>query len=643
MSNYIVKTAVDRKLERGLGKEELAHWTGSSTRTATVTDRNDASTTVTLLDWVGVDVYAHQGERTGSAISTCQNAIYDYASLFLCPGTWYITSNLTITASEVHVAAGAIINVASGVTLTINGDIKAGRYKIFDNSGTVNLSNHEAHAQWFGAVGDGTGDQSGALNQCLDALPRGGTMILRPNVNSYFRTTGSIDVPDDRTIKGSGFIFSTTAANAVSDTAYTLRYIGSASAIRGKDAHASTSTSRGIFIKDLTMMCDSTGAKALDFSGVRDGGAERCCIILNAGCENSNQYGIYQKWGDVEYGAYFNEFNKIRIIGSEGIDTSDNHGQWGVYWEGRGTGDPLREECDDNTFDHIMITQTHIGMEFHDTKLNYGYKIWIEDVSGKGIIVGSNTQWLTLKSLHLENFGIPGAYTEGIDFQDGALQCNIEVHTLTASEAADPPVLNAGDGCSVDYLNVGRWLGASDARDGWSTKVCNSDGLDNAYRFWKEADGRMEWGDGTNARDVVLYRDSANVLKTDGAFAFASVSGMLNIGSDVALTIAEDVGGLGEVTATKSYHSIIVEGGEDAGDDDLDTINGGTDGDILILRCRYIAAGNVITVQDRSVNGGNIALGAASRVLDENQDRLVLHYEAQDSTWVELSFVESHP
>lgn len=33
-----------------------------------------------------------------------------------------------------------------------------------------------------------------------------------------------------------------------------------------------------------------------------------------------------------------------------------------------------------------------------------------------------------------------------------------------------------------------------------------------------EAGGRLSWGDGTGAGDVVLYRDSANLLKTEDTF-----------------------------------------------------------------------------------------------------------------------------
>ena len=41
---------------------------------------------------------------------------------------------------------------------------------------------------------------------------------------------------------------------------------------------------------------------------------------------------------------------------------------------------------------------------------------------------------------------------------------------------------------------------------------------DTYARLKLEAGGRLVWGDGSNAGDTVLYRDSANVLKTDDTF-----------------------------------------------------------------------------------------------------------------------------
>ena len=88
-----------------------------------------------------------------------------------------------------------------------------------------------------------------------------------------------------------------------------------------------------------------------------------------------------------------------------------------------------------------------------------------------------------------------------------------------------------------------------------------------------------------------------------------------------ALTLATDV-----VTATGSYHTII---GEGAVADDIVTINGGVDGNILIIQADNDAV--TITAKDGT---GNLQL-AGDFVMDNAQDTLTLIYSGALSAWVE--------
>ena len=90
------------------------------------------------------------------------------------------------------------------------------------------------------------------------------------------------------------------------------------------------------------------------------------------------------------------------------------------------------------------------------------------------------------------------------------------------------------------------------------------------------------------------------------------------------LTIAS-----GTVTATQSYHDIDTESG--AASDDLDTINGGTAGQMLVLRAES---------DDRTVvvkhGTGNMHLSVASDLnLDSIYDTITLLYDG--SNWIEIS------
>lgn len=63
------------------------------------------------------------------------------------------------------------------------------------------------------------------------------------------------------------------------------------------------------------------------------------------------------------------------------------------------------------------------------------------------------------------------------------------------------------------------YTGATAATDVITAKVAGDAGL----RFVINADGKMEWGDGTGAYDVALFRDIAGTLKTSNFFVASAL------------------------------------------------------------------------------------------------------------------------
>lgn len=89
----------------------------------------------------------------------------------------------------------------------------------------------------------------------------------------------------------------------------------------------------------------------------------------------------------------------------------------------------------------------------------------------------------------------------------------------------------------------------------------------------------------------------------------------------------------GVIAVTGGYHSVDTEG--DAGTDDLDTINGGAEGQILILRANNTARTVVIR------NGtGNIQSGTDC-TLDSDKDTWVGLYDG--TQWLEISRSDNAP
>jgi hypothetical protein len=84
----------------------------------------------------------------------------------------------------------------------------------------------------------------------------------------------------------------------------------------------------------------------------------------------------------------------------------------------------------------------------------------------------------------------------------------------------------------------------------------------------------------------------------------------------------------GAITISSGYHIIAGEGGAA---DDLNTINGGTDGKILIIRASNSAV--TITAKDGT---GNLALNG-DFAMDNEQDTLYLIYDVSLSVWLEIA------
>lgn len=98
----------------------------------------------------------------------------------------------------------------------------------------------------------------------------------------------------------------------------------------------------------------------------------------------------------------------------------------------------------------------------------------------------------------------------------------------------------------------------------------------------------------------------------------------LRYNSPTVLTIVSGV-----ITVTQDSHRIETQGA--AATDDLDTINGGTEGKILLLRA-YDTTHTVVVK-----NGtGNIRCGT-DMSLDSQEDTITLVYVSNISVWVETS------
>lgn len=151
--------------------------------------------------------------------------------------------------------------------------------------------------------------------------------------------------------------------------------------------------------------------------------------------------------------------------------------------------------------------------------------------------------------------------------------------------------------------------------------VFNEAGADRDIRFEGDTDSNLTvWDAGLDAVGIGTAAVSGFKLAVAGDTQVSG--GFLNFGSAVTKTIAGGV-----ITATQTRTAVDTEGA--AATDDLDTINGGTAGDIIILS----AADSTHDVVCKD-GTGNLSL-EGDFTLDNGADKLVLMYSG--SVWTEIS------
>jgi hypothetical protein len=139
--------------------------------------------------------------------------------------------------------------------------------------------------------------------------------------------------------------------------------------------------------------------------------------------------------------------------------------------------------------------------------------------------------------------------------------------------------------------------------------------------------------DVNNLQDAVvaiqteLGTDPAGTLTDVATRLLKSIStgGLLEFNDATTLTISS-----GSVTSTQNYHLVDTEGS--AATDNLDTINGGAEARLLIIRT-VDSTRNVVIKH----NTGNIVCGGGADItLDYNYDLAILIYDATLTKWVAM-------
>ncbi len=128
-----------------------------------------------------------QGSSEPGSIKDLVDAIgSDNATIYLphyigSTTTYTVGTNETIPSNiDIKREKGAILSIASGVTLTINGIFESGLDQAFSGDGSVVFggATREVYPEWWGAAGDGSTDDSTPIQSAIDAMEGGGVVLF---------------------------------------------------------------------------------------------------------------------------------------------------------------------------------------------------------------------------------------------------------------------------------------------------------------------------------------------------------------------------------------------------------------------------------------------------------------------------------
>jgi len=241
--------------------------------------------------------------------------------LRMAPGTYSLSADLTVPANiTLAPERGAVINVATTKTLTLNGGILAGPWQVFSWVGTgaiqINGPDRTLLAEWFGAS-TAAADNGPAVQKAFASFGSaegqgGGTLVFGHGTYTFTSPAASGTTPaPDITFKGQGcgqVDLSSTPHGTV------LKYTGTGTLF---PLHPSSFLG-GWHWRDLGIYCNSTGS-AIELG---DTSAPPAVTVNRSSLRNVGLHGTGGNFGLAGCGSYYMETDESFWV--RGF-------KWGVY------------------------------------------------------------------------------------------------------------------------------------------------------------------------------------------------------------------------------------------------------------------------------------------------------------------------
>ena len=247
--------------------------------------------------------------------------------LYFPAGIYRISGALTLTAGVNCIFAnGAALKPDNGVEVTVAGEVQAGNWRIFDVSAAGTFDTGalaRSNIKWFGAAGDGSTDDTAAVQAAIDSAGGANTHVFHVPGGTYILTD---------TLNMDAFTFATGSYDGiyfVGEGRYASRFQQTAdnrSVIDWKAQVPTTNIYRfnkcGIHDMTLWNSFDSDNGYVLDMEGIDQFSLHNCQISSRASGNARTLMRVYEftnSWIN------FNEFNGggDQIVGRAGVTVAN--------------------------------------------------------------------------------------------------------------------------------------------------------------------------------------------------------------------------------------------------------------------------------------------------------------------------------
>lgn len=394
---------------------------------------NKSGPVITTATQYEVDALISYGGGTSYTQATIEAALTaigtsNKVTLLLRPGTWVISSNAdwsAYTNVTFKIVPGAVI---SHSTYTVDiPNVDAGLYKVFDGAGLLSFygSIDKIFPQWYGAVGDGSADDTLPIQYALNSVAQYNKKKLHLHIPSgLYKLTDTLTLRNlvsgqtrgGYTISGSGYqsvLYQTGAGKTALEI--------------GERAAGDTVPHEGVTIKDLSVVGTTGTLYGLHLNNVVRSYFSNLYLMADE-ADLTLEGAILNVWSGIKLS--YAPFNENPITGIT-IPTTRNYGLFtishpqsfttnafsGLVCEGHATGGLYIEGGSTNTWTNVAVegelgygvlssaewdswtgfySESNAGVDF--TLLNAQKNTLSNFFVTSGSVVFANASWNTISS-----------------------------------------------------------------------------------------------------------------------------------------------------------------------------------------------------------------------------------------------------